>query len=577
MRRLLATAAVLSLAVVLGAPAEAAPRVLWPGVTYELGVQFTPRGPVAIHVLRGPRPGGLTTLEPVLSNDTVVDRETLTSMQRRLASQATAAGVNGDYFTFATGRPSGVLMREGGLVTPPNAERASAGITTDGRLEVRRASFVGGWRGLGGNRVVRSLNAPPTADGSALYTDRYGPTTPPLPGSVALVLFPFPAPTPEVDLVAPAVELRAGGGAVPIPAGGAVLLARGQSAAALTAETAVGATVTVRLSLRPTWPGVLSAFGGGPQLVRDGVPLYRSGEKFTTRQLGPRAPRSAVGQLADGRVVLVAVDGRQPGYSVGLTSFELAQALVRLGAVTGIGLDSGGSTTMAFDGTLLNRPSDGRERSISTGVMLLYRGVFAPEPPALVSPNGDGVAESPGLGYRIVRPSSVTVTVRAPGGAAPLTSTASQLPGTYPVPFPPTGGAPRPGKWSLEVSAVDDVGQASAITRTFVVDDTLGFLRVPRLRAVPPQGRQISLTWRLSRSARTSVTVLDETGKLVRRLLGGAPLPAGEQRVVWDGLGANRRRLAGRYTVRVVVASEVGRSELAAPIVLRRAAAPGKR
>ncbi len=573
MRRLLATAAVLSLAVVLGAPAEAAPRVLWPGVTYELGVQFTPRGPVAIHVLRGPRPGGLTTLEPVLSNETVVDRETLTSMQRRLASQATAAGVNGDYFTFATGRPSGVLMREGGLVTPPNAARASAGITTDGRLEVRRASFVGSWRGLGGNRVVRSLNAPPTADGSALYTDRYGPATPPLPGSVALVLFPFPAPTPEVDLVAPVVELRAGGGAVPIPAGGAVLLARGQSAAALTAETAVGATMTVRLSLRPTWPGVLSAFGGGPQLVRDGVPLYRSGEKFTTRQLGPRAPRSAVGQLADGRIVLVAVDGRQPGYSVGLTSFELAQALVRLGAVTGIGLDSGGSTTMAFDGTLLNRPSDGRERSISTGVMLLYRGVFAPEPPPLVSPNGDGVAESPELGYRIVRPSSVTVTVRAPGGAAPLTSTASQLPGTYPVPFPPTGGAPAPGKWSLEVSAVDDVGQASAITRTFVVDDTLGFLRVPRLRAVPPQGREIPLTWRLSRPARSSVTVLDETGKLARRLLGGARLLAGEQRVVWDGLGANRRRLAGRYTVRVVVASEVGRSELTAPIVLREAAA----
>jgi hypothetical protein len=577
MRRLLATAAVLSLAVVFAAPAEAAPRVLWPGVTYELGVHFTPRGPVAIHVLHGPRPGGLTTLEPVLSNETVVERETLTSMQRRLASQATAAGVNGDYFTFATGRPSGVLMRDGGLVTPPNAARASAGITTDGRLEVRRASFAGSWRGLGGNRVVRSLNAPPTADGSALYTDRYGPATPPLPGSVALVLFPFPTPTPEVDLVAPVVELRAGGGAVPIPAGGAVLLARGQSAAALTAETAVGATMTVRLSLRPTWPGVLSAFGGGPQLVRDGVPLYRSGEKFTTRQLGPRAPRSAVGQLADGRVVLVAVDGRQPGYSVGLTSFELAQALVRLGAVTGMGLDSGGSTTMAFDGTLLNRPSDGRERSISTGVMLLYRGVFAPEPPAVVSPNSDGVAESPELGYRIVRPSSVTVTVRAPGGAAPLTSTASQLPGTYPVPFPPTGGAPAPGKWSLEVSAVDDVGQASAITRTFVVDDTLGFLRVPRLRAVPPQGREIPLTWRLSRPARASVTVLDASGTLVRRLLGGAKLVAGEQRVVWDGLGVNRRRLSGRYTVRVVVASEVGRSELTAPIVLRRAAAPGKR
>jgi hypothetical protein len=241
--------------------------------------------------------------------------------------------------------------------------------------------------------------------------------------------------------------------------------------------------------------------------------------------------------------------------------------------VTGMGLDSGGSTTMAFDGTLLNRPSDGRERSIATAVMLLYRGVFAPEPPSLVSPNGDGVAESPGLGYRIVRPSTVTVTVRAPAGAAPLISTASLLPGSYPVPFPPTGAAPVPGTWSLEVNAVDDLGQASAITRSFVVDDTLGFLRVPRLRAVPPQGREIPLTWRLSRPARASVTVRDPVGRLVRRLLGGARLDAGDQRIVWDGLGANRRRLAGGYTIRVVVASDVGRSELSAPIVLRKAAA----
>jgi hypothetical protein len=495
-------------------------------------------------------------------------------MQRRLASQATSAGVNGDYFTFATGRPSGVLIRNGGLVTPPNAARSSAAVTTDGRLDVRRASFLGSWRGLGGTRIVRGLNAPPTADGSALYTDAYGPATPALPGSVAVVLFPFPTATPDVDLVAPVTEVRVDGGAVPIPVGGAVLVASGQSAAALTAEAPAGVTMTVRLSLRPTWPDVLSAFGGGPQLVRDGVPLYRSGEKFTTRQLSPRAPRSAVGQLADGRILLVAVDGRQPGYSIGLTSFELAQALVRLGAVTGMGLDSGGSTTMAFDGTLLNRPSDGRERSISTAVMLLYRGVFAPEPPALVSPNGDGVAESPELGYRIVRPSSVTITLRAPAGVAPQTSTTSLLPGTYSVPFPPSGAAPGLGRWSLVVKAVDDLGQPSAITRSFVVDDTLGFLRVPKLRAVPPNGREIPVTWRLSRPARGSVTVLDSFGKLVRRLLGGARLDAGDQRAVWDGLGAKGERLSGRYTVRVVVASDVGRSELTAPIELRRAAAP---
>ena len=142
-RALVTVFASLLAATALASAGHAASRELWPGVTYEPGVQFTSRGPVAINVLRGPRPGGLTTLEPVLSNDTVVGRETLTAMQRRLASTATAAGVNGDYFTLATGKPSGVLMRDAQLVSPPNAGRASAGITTDGRLDIRRVGFAG--------------------------------------------------------------------------------------------------------------------------------------------------------------------------------------------------------------------------------------------------------------------------------------------------------------------------------------------------------------------------------------------------------------------------------------------------
>jgi hypothetical protein len=581
MRRALLIAALTTLAAVVLAPsAPAAARELWPGVTYEPGVQFTSRGPVTINVLRGPRPGGLTTLEPALSNGTVVGRETLTAMQRRLASTATTAGVNGDYFTLATGKPSGVLMREAQLVSPPNGGRSSAGITTDGRLDVRRVAFAGTWRSSVSTRPLASLNVLPSVGAATLLTDAYGAAVPAIAGSVAVVLFPFPAATPEVDLVSRVVEVRSGGGGVPIPPGGAVLVARGSSAASLTADAPLGATMTVRLGLRPAWPNVVGAIGGGPQLVRNGQPIFRAGEVFTTRQLGPRAPRSAVGQLRDGRIVLVAVDGRQPGYSIGLTNFELAQALVRLGAVTGMALDSGGSTTMAFDGTLLNRPSDGRERAISTALMFAYRGVFVPEPPARVSPNGDGVADTPNLRYRLVRPSSVTVTLRAPDGSIPVSSTALEDVGMHDVPFPGATAevgaeavaAPAAGTWSLEVKAADDLGEASAMTRTFVVDDTLGFLRVPALRAVPPTGREIPITWKLVRPARVAVTVLDQAGRVVRSGLGApAAREAGDQRAMWDGLGANGRRLSGRFTVRVVATSTLGRSELTAPITLRLA------
>ena len=128
MRRLVVTLLVSLAAVALLAPAgRAAPRELWPGVSYENDVQFTPHGPVAINVLRGPRPGGLTTLEPVVSNDTIVGRETLTSMQRRLAPTAAMAGVNGDFFALATGRPSGMVMREGQLLARLPFGGASSG------------------------------------------------------------------------------------------------------------------------------------------------------------------------------------------------------------------------------------------------------------------------------------------------------------------------------------------------------------------------------------------------------------------------------------------------------------------
>ena len=104
-------------------------------------------------------------------------------------------------------------------------------------------------------------------------------------------------------------------------------------------------------SCGPSWTEVASAVGGGPVLVRDGGPVFRSFEAFGAEHLLPRNPRTAVGQLADGRIVLVVTDGRQPGYSVGMTNFELAQTMVRLGAVRASGLDAGGSSTLAFEGS----------------------------------------------------------------------------------------------------------------------------------------------------------------------------------------------------------------------------------
>ena len=593
MARLLLVSAFTALAVagVLSPAAAAQTTQLLPGVTYETGVQFTPHGPVSLHIVRGPRPVGLYRLRPVLSNESVVLRETVSAMQRRLTTQATSVGVNGDYFSLTDGRPSGILLRDGVLATPPNPSRSSAGVTLDGLLDVRKVRFLGTWRGNGQRRALNFLNKAPGTNGISLFTTDWGSATPRIEGSVAAVLAPFTSATPNADLAVPVVATSQNG-PVTISPGTAVLVARGTAAAKLQAEAQPGTTVTLRLILQPDWSTVADAIGGGPVVVRDGAPVYRSNEAFTTSQLVPRGPRSAVGQRADGSVLLITTDGRQPGFSVGMTNFELAQTLVRLGAVRGMALDGGGSATLAFEGTVLNSPSDGKERAISTALMLQYFGVYAPPPlEAVVSPNGDGVAEGQALSFKVVRPSTVTVTLTAPDGTVAAQEAGGREPGTYEVAFPPLPPPPPPppegepppepteplppaeGRWTLTVTSTDDQGLSSSATRRFAVNSTLGFLRVePSRLFLPPAGRNAAIQWTQTRAARVKVTVETNEGILVRTVA-NLRLEPGGQSILWNGRASTGKLVSGgRYVVRVTATNELGAVSLTQQLIVRRTA-----
>jgi exopolysaccharide biosynthesis protein len=569
-------------------PAAAQQTALFPGVTYENGVQFTPHGPVAIRIVRGPKPVGLYRLRTTLSNESVLGRETVSSMQRRLASQATMVGVNGDLSRFADGKPSGIMLRDGVLIAPPNSQRSSAGIGLDGILDVRRVTFRGTWRGTGQRRSLTHFNDAPGKNGIALLTSDYGRVTPSIPGSHTVVLSPFPASVPNTDLTAPVTATMASG-PVRLAPGTAAIVARGNAAARLQAEAAVGSTLTLRLILQPDWSTVSDAIGGGPVLVRDGKPVYRANEAFTVSQIAPRHPRTAIGQLADGRILMVVVDGRQPGYSVGMTTFEMALTMARLGAVRAMQLDGGGSSTIAFEGTVLNSPSDGRERPISTALMLQYYGVYVLPPlEAVVSPNGDGVAETQELSFKIVRLSTTTTTLTAPDGSiAWQEADVQREPGTYDVAFPPPPppppeGTPPPepttplppaeGRWTLTVSALDDQGLTSTTTRRFAVNSTLGTLRVTPARVVVrPTGGKAEIRWAQARLARVKATIETPEGIVVRAVT-ATTLQPGEQVVTWDGRGRNRKPVAGgRYVARVTATNELGAVSLTHPLTVRRA------
>jgi hypothetical protein len=539
---------------------------LMPGVSYTREVDFTSRGPIVLDVVTAPRPDGtLYSLQPGLSNDVLRGTEKLTHLEQRLASRGTAVGIDGDYFDRRSGAPSGILLRGGVLESSPAAGRASLGIGADGTLAIGRVTFAGAWQGSGLRRQL-GLNTPAGKGRFTLYTPAYGTATPRESGVVEDVIASLPPTRSGVPLDGTVTRVTSAG-PTRIPRGGAVLVARGRaSIAELRAEAPAGQQVETRLSLSPDWAGLAGAIGGGPLLVRNGKAVFQANESFEPRLLNSRQPRGAVGQLADGRILLVAVAGTNPAYSIGMSSYELAVELSRLGARTAFGLGAGPAAGMAFDGKLLTRPSTGREAGVSDALLLSYSGVYvAPPSASVLSPNGDRVGDNETLSYRVVRPSDVVATLSGPSGAKITLVHGPQSPGLHMLGWNGSnGGTAAPeGTWTFAVTATDDRKITTNAERTFSLDDTLSSLSVRS----GSRGRATA-TFRLTRTAAVVVRVERRDGLPVATFRLGSR-PAGVQHVTWRGRIGRRPAPRGRYKVDVRATSSVGTSSLLAVFSFR--------
>ena len=407
-------------------------------------------------------------------------------------------------------------MQSGVLKTPPHSKRSSVGVTDDGRIVVERVAMLGQWWGSAQRRPLTGLNQRPGNDGVSLFTPAWGSATPAATGTVEVTVQPFPPAAPFTDLtgiVTQGETRRFDADSTD----GAVLVGRGTSAGRLAAE----APRRPESDHAPDPPAAVGRRDrrdrrrpADRQGRRAGVPAL---EDFSSNQLSLRHPRTGVGQRPDGSLVFVAVDGRQPGYSSGMTNSELAQTLVRLGVAQGSALDAGGSTTMAFDGKLLNRPSDRPERAVSDSLMVFYYGVHAPPPTEpVLSPNGDGLDEVQTVSFKLVRPSTVTASLVGPDRVPRQTQTGERLPGLYKLAWngrTPGGGVDRQGRWRWVVNAVDNLSQHSVAERVFWLNATLGHLRVShRVLPVRRRGTAFRVGFRLAAPARVRVTIETSTG-----------------------------------------------------------------
>jgi exopolysaccharide biosynthesis protein len=117
--------------------------------------------------------------------------------------------------------------------------------------------------------------------------------------------------------------------------------------------------------------GVWNTLSFGPSLldsgeVAEGIEDVEVDTNFGNHSIQGEQPRTAVGVIDENHLVFVVVDGRSPGYSAGVTMTGLAEIMQGLGATTAYNIDGGGSSTMYFNGGLVNNPlGQNKERGTS--------------------------------------------------------------------------------------------------------------------------------------------------------------------------------------------------------------------
>ena len=342
------------------------PVPIGPGAIYQ--EIYRPEGPWVIHVVEADLSQEYLELEALLGGGETMARRPLTAIAGAAHTEVArpVAAINGDYFSLASGAglPLGLHVENGELVTFPDPSRSVFYVLADGTMHIDRLR-ANAWLRAPDSLLLRfsGMNRPPGYADLVLFTPRFGDQTQADPTATQIALVGL------TDRVHPNVDLNAriasvtSGPSQRIPPEGAVIAARGVQAYALR-KLKVGDAVTLSLALDPEKGQIEQAVSGGPRLVRDGaVSVEHLLERFAESFAARRHPRSGLG-IRNGTLVLAAVDGRQPGYSEGMTLHEFARLFVQLNCTDAMNLDGGGSTTMVVRDRVVNSPSGGSERAL---------------------------------------------------------------------------------------------------------------------------------------------------------------------------------------------------------------------
>ena len=330
------------------------------------------QGPWVVHVLDVDRAVCLTPVA-VKGTSGAVGRTTTSALATSLAQTGTVAGaVNADFFLFAPpGVPQGAHVSGSRVVTGPVARPIFA-VDSTGRPWIGELSVSGvAVSSLDSIAIVSWNRMSPT--GLAWFDSGYGSEVDTLTGSVRVVMSALRGSVQAVDTTLSSTR---------IPSSGGVLILGPRAPGPVRERFLLAARsrgrFDVQIRMLPIHPR--EVVGGFPVLVRDSVEVPGLDSAGSPTFAPVRHPRTIVGVASGGRrILLITVDGRQPGYSVGTTNRESARIALELGAREAINLDGGGSTTMVVVRSgrveIVNKPSDAQgERAVGNALAVVRAG-----------------------------------------------------------------------------------------------------------------------------------------------------------------------------------------------------------
>ncbi len=306
-------------------------------------------------------------------------RSTLSNMSinEEAGGVSVIGGINGDFYTLATGVPIGMVIRDGVVKSWSTTDWNAIGFKSDGTTVVGKPGLILQASANGASVNINNFNKTQSEWGPFMYTADFGTTTGSTVDSLEIV----------VDVVMG--ELAVGG----------MLVGTVSSVNANTRATPIGANQIVlsaqlnkqghyglmQLNLKPgdelllnvidnenKWTGVTQAIGGKTVLIQNGAIV--SGLSATDYN-----PTTAIGVKSNGDVVFLEVDGRNDTLGKGVTSSEAARFLFDLGCVNALMLDGGGSSAMVArmpgykSPGLITTPSDGAERANANSLLLISK------------------------------------------------------------------------------------------------------------------------------------------------------------------------------------------------------------